>query len=203
MLATFFNSWIKRPTFPADTDVFRTSSGCLNKVTTSYDQTRRIQDVWQKTSNLWRLEDALFTSPWRCPIYNVLKTSFYDVLKTSYLRRLENVRFTSSWKRLIYNVLNTSVLRGLEDVGFTSSWKRPIYNVFKTSDLWRLGDVWFTTSWRRLIYDFLMTYVKRRLWRKQRLHNVKMNYFFSFCIVWNIEKILSVPLRLVLRYEIL
>ena len=155
MLATFFNSWIKRPTFPADTDVFRTSSGCLNKVTTSYDQTRRLQDVWQKTSDLWRLEDALFTSSWRCPIYNVLKTSFYDVLKTSYLRRLENVRlrrlenvsFTTSWIHLFYEVLKTSDLRRLENVLFTTSSRRLIYDVLETSDLRRPEDVWFTTSW--------------------------------------------------------
>ena len=31
--------------FPADTDVFKTSSGRLKEVTTSYDQTRRRQDV--------------------------------------------------------------------------------------------------------------------------------------------------------------
>ena len=36
---------------PADTDVFKTSSGRLKKVTTSYDQTRRRHDVWKKTSH--------------------------------------------------------------------------------------------------------------------------------------------------------
>ena len=155
---------------PADADVLMTSSEHLKKVRTSYDQTRRLHDVWQKTSDLWRLEDVLFTSSGR-PL-------FYDVLKTSDLRRIE-------------------------DVGFTSSWRRPMYNVLKTSDLWRLGDVWFTAFWRRLIYDFLMTYVKRCLWRKQRLHNIKMNYIHLSCIVWNIDNISSVPLRLALRYEIL
>ena len=45
---------------PADTDVFKTSSGCLKKVTTSHDQTRRCQDVWKKTSDLQRPEDVLF-----------------------------------------------------------------------------------------------------------------------------------------------
>ena len=61
--------------YPAETDVFKTSSGCLKKVTTSYDQTRRRRDVWKKTSDLGRLE---------------------DVLKTSYLRRPEDVQFTIS-----------------------------------------------------------------------------------------------------------
>ena len=44
--------------FPADTDVFKTSSGHLKKVTTSYDQTRRRHDVWKKTQDLRRLEDV-------------------------------------------------------------------------------------------------------------------------------------------------
>ena len=43
---------------PADTDVFKTSSGRLKKVTTSYDQTRRRHNVWKKTSNLRRLKDV-------------------------------------------------------------------------------------------------------------------------------------------------
>ena len=47
---------------PADTDVFKTSLGCLKKVTTSYEQTRRRLDVWKKTSDLRRLEDVLLTS---------------------------------------------------------------------------------------------------------------------------------------------
>ena len=34
----------------------------LEKVTTSYDQTRRRHDVLQKTSDLRRLEDVRFTS---------------------------------------------------------------------------------------------------------------------------------------------
>ena len=49
-------------TLPADTDVFKTSSGRLKKVTKSYDQTKRRQDVWKKMSDLRRLENALFTS---------------------------------------------------------------------------------------------------------------------------------------------
>ena len=69
--------------FPADTDVFKTSSGRFKKVTTSYDQTRHRHDVWKMTSDLRRLEDVWFTSSWRRPIY--------DVLKTSNLRRLEDV----------------------------------------------------------------------------------------------------------------
>ena len=42
----------------ADTDVFKTSSGRLEKVTTSYDQARHRQDVWKKTWDLQRLEDV-------------------------------------------------------------------------------------------------------------------------------------------------
>ena len=98
---------------PADTDVFKTSSGRLKKITTSYDQTRRPEDVWQKTSYLRRLEDVGFTSSWRRRIY--------DVLKTSVLWRLEEVRFTSSWRCPIYDVWKTSDLRRLEDVCFTTS----------------------------------------------------------------------------------
>ena len=41
-----------------DTDVFKTSSGLLKKVTTSYDQTRGHHDVWKKTSDLRRPEDV-------------------------------------------------------------------------------------------------------------------------------------------------
>ena len=48
--------------FPADTDVFKTSSGLLKKVTTYLDQTRRRHDVLQKTSDLRRLEDVRLTS---------------------------------------------------------------------------------------------------------------------------------------------
>ena len=140
---------------PADTDVFKTSSGRLKKVTTSYDQTRRLHDVWQKTSDLrrledvwftssnqWSLEDVWFTSSWRRPI---------NVLKTSNLHRLEKVQFfATSWKRLIYDVFGTSDLWRLEDIRFTSSWRSLTYDVLKTSDLRRLEDVWFMTSWRRL-----------------------------------------------------
>ena len=46
--------------YPADTDVFKASSGRLKKVATSYDQTRRHQDVL-KTSDLRRLEDLQYT----------------------------------------------------------------------------------------------------------------------------------------------
>ena len=98
---------------PADTDVFRTSSGRLQKVTTSYDQTRRLHDIWQKTSDLQRLEEVQFTSSWRRPIYYILKTSV--------LRRLKNIWFTTSRRCRIYVVLKTTDLHRLEDVGFTSS----------------------------------------------------------------------------------
>ena len=43
---------------PADTYVFETSSGRLKKIKTSYDQTIRPHHVWQKTSDLRRLEDT-------------------------------------------------------------------------------------------------------------------------------------------------
>ena len=42
-----------------------TFSGGLKKIMTSYDQTKRLHDVWQKTSNLRRLEDVAFASSWR------------------------------------------------------------------------------------------------------------------------------------------
>ena len=58
--ATVNKIWYDSP--PADTDVFKTSLGCLKKVTTSYDHTRRSKDVWKKTSDLRHLEDVLFTS---------------------------------------------------------------------------------------------------------------------------------------------
>ena len=111
---------------PADTNVFKTSSGGLKKVTTSCDQTRHRQDVLQKTFDLKRLENVRFTTSWR--------RLTYVVLKTSDLRRLEDVQFTTSWRHLIY----------------VSSWRCPIYDVLKTFNLWRLEDVRFTTSWRRL-----------------------------------------------------
>ena len=99
--------------FPADTDVFKTSSGRLKKVTTCYDQTRRRHDILQKTSDLRRLQDVWITSSWRRPIY--------DVLKTFDLRRLKDGRFTTSWRSLIYVVLKTFDLRRLEDVCKTTS----------------------------------------------------------------------------------
>ena len=146
-------------TIPADTDVFKTSSGRLKKVTTSYDQTRRRYDVWKMTSDLRLLEDVWFTSSWRRPIYNVLKSLIYDVFRTSGFQRPQDVWFTSSWRRLICDVWKTSdlqrlqdiCLRRFEDVRFTLSWRRPMYNILKTSDLWRIEEVWFMTSWRRLL----------------------------------------------------
>ena len=123
---------------PVDTDVFKTSLGRLKKVATSCDQTRPCHDVWKKTTDLQRLEDAWFTSSWRRPIYNVLKTSN--------LRRLQDVWFMMPWRRLIYIVLKTSNLRLLEDVWFTMSWRRPIYDAFKTSVKWRLCSKVIATS---------------------------------------------------------
>ena len=55
-LVIWKNALIKK--IPADTDVFKTSSGRLKKVTTSYDETRRRHDVWKKTLHLRRLEDG-------------------------------------------------------------------------------------------------------------------------------------------------
>ena len=43
---------------PANTDVFKTSSGRLGKVTTSYDQIRRRQNVWKKRSDIRHLADV-------------------------------------------------------------------------------------------------------------------------------------------------
>ena len=111
-------------TNPADTDVFKTSSGRLKKFTTSYNQTRRPHDVWKKTLDLRHLEDVWFTSCWRWPIY--------DVLKTSDLRRLEDAWFMTSWRRLIYVVLKMSNLAHLENVWFTTSSGLQIYSVLKT-----------------------------------------------------------------------
>ena len=136
-----------------DTDVFKTSSGRLKKVTTSYDQTRRRHDVLQKTSDLRRLEDVRFTSSWRRPIY--------DVLKTSDLRRFEDVRFTTSWRRLIYVFLKTSDLRCLEDVWLTTSWRRLIYDVLKTSVKRRFcSNVVATSIQRRKKWFFLIIFRK-------------------------------------------
>ena len=98
-------------------DVFKTSSGHFKKVTPSYDQARRRQDVWKKTSDLRRLQDVQFTTSWRCLTY--------DVLRTSDLQHLEDIRFTSSSRRLTYDVLRMSDLRRL--------WRCPIYDIFKTS----------------------------------------------------------------------
>ena len=51
-------SFTNYTTYPADTDVFKTSLGRLKKVTTSYDQKDVvIYDVW-KTSYLRRLKDV-------------------------------------------------------------------------------------------------------------------------------------------------
>ena len=77
---------------PADTDVFKMSSGRLKKVRTSYHQTRRRLDVLQKTFNLRRLEDVWLTTSWRRFIYDVLKMSVKqrpcsNVVATSIQRR--------------------------------------------------------------------------------------------------------------------
>ena len=85
------------------TSVFKTSSGRLKKVTTTYDQIRRHHDVWQKTFDLRRLEDARFMTPWRSLIY--------DVWNTSMKRRLEDVLKTSVKRLLCSNVVAKSLQR--------------------------------------------------------------------------------------------
>ena len=136
---------------PANTDVFKTSSGRLKKATTSYDQTRRSQGVWRKLSYLRRPEDVGFTSPWRRQVC--------DVLKTSILWCLEDVWFTMSSRRLIYDVFNTSNLLRLQDVWFTTSWRRVIYDVLRTSVEQRLcSNVVATSTQRRNKWFFLILY---------------------------------------------
>ena len=149
-----FTNFLKTPIFknicerlhlkpvPVDTDVCKTSSGRLKKLTTSYHQTKRCHDIWKKTSDLRRFEEVWLTSSWRRPIY--------DVLKTSDLRRLQDVWLTTSWRRLIYVVLKTSNLVRPGYIWFTTSSGLLICDVSKTSDLRRLDYVQFTTSWRRL-----------------------------------------------------
>ena len=43
---------VEKDNIPADTDIFKTSSGRLKKVMTSYDQTRHRHNVSKKTSHL-------------------------------------------------------------------------------------------------------------------------------------------------------
>ena len=143
---------------PAYTDAFKTSSGRLKKVTTSYDQTRRRNNVWKKMSDLRRLEDVWFTSSWRRPII--------DVLKTSDLRRLEDVWFTSSWRRSISDVLKTSDLWRLENARCTSSWKRPIYDTVKTSVKRRLCSNVEVASMKRWKIWFCLYFVLSEIFRK-------------------------------------
>ena len=113
-------NWFLSIALPADTDVFKTSSERLKKVTK---------------------QDDVTTSGKRRQVY--------DVLQTSDLPRLEDVQFTTSSGRLAYNVLKAPDLQRLQDVWFTTSLRRPIYVVLKTSNLRRLEKVWFMTSWRR------------------------------------------------------
>ena len=93
---------------PGNTDVFKTSSGRLEKVTTSYDQTRRRHEVLQKMSDLRHLDDVWFSTFWRRLIY--------AVLKTPNLHCLEDVQFSMSWRHLINGVLKAFDLRRLEEV---------------------------------------------------------------------------------------
>ena len=55
MAATFLR---EKSTLATNTDVLKTFSGRLKKVKSSYDQTGRSHDVWEKSSDLRRLEDA-------------------------------------------------------------------------------------------------------------------------------------------------
>ena len=105
--------------YPADTGVFKTSSGRLKKVTTSYDQARLHHDVLQKTSILRCLKDVRFTTSWRCLVYVVLKTSD--------LRSFEDVWFTSSWRCPIYDVLKTPAKRRLCSNVVATSIRRKKY----------------------------------------------------------------------------
>ena len=140
----------------ANTDIFKTSSGRLQKVTMCYDQTRRCHDVWKKTLDLRCLEDVWLTLSWRRPIYEVVKTSDLRRLQDN-LRPLENVWFTTSSGRLIYDVLKTSDLRCLEDVQFTTSWRRLISDVLKTSVKRHLcSNVVATSIQRRKKWLFLI-----------------------------------------------
>ena len=83
-----------------DTDVWKTSSGHLKKVTTSYDQTRRhLHDVWQKKSDLYCLENIWLITSSRRLIYDI----------------------SSFWRRRIYLALRTSDLWRSEDAWFTTS----------------------------------------------------------------------------------
>ena len=112
-----------------------------------------------------------------------------DVLKRSRcLTTKHDVVTTSGKRRHIYDVLKVSNLWRLESFWFTTSWRGPIYVVLKTSDLRRLEDARYTSSWKRPINDVLKTSVKPRL-----CSNFERNGFFLFFIVWNIQKILNVP----------
>ena len=154
----------------ADTDVSKTSSGCLEKVATSYDQLPR------------RLEkDVGFMTSWRRVIY--------VVLKMPNLPRLEDVCFTTSSGCVINDVLKMSDLYHHEDVQFGTSWKRLIYYVLTTSDLCRLEDVQLTICWRRLIYAVLKTSIKGYLWqRRSNVYTTSKGMIFSYFVLCEIFK---------------
>ena len=117
--------------YPADTDVFKTSSGFVTS--------------WRRL-----VCDVLKTS-WRRWIYVFLETSD--------LRRLEDVWFMTSWRRRIYVFLKTSDLRCLEDVCFTASWRRLIYDVLKTSVERHLcSNIVATSTLRQNKWFFLILY---------------------------------------------
>ena len=170
---------------------------------------RRLQDVLKRSRRLTTKSDVvktsgksvLFTSSWRRPIYDVLKTSdlqrlkdvwfktswrrpIYVVLMTSNLRRLEDVWFTTSGGSLIYNSLKTSDFRCLEEVQFTTSSGRLIYDVFRTSNFLRLEDVRFASSWRRPIYDVFKTSVKQRLCSNVVVTSIQRQKKWFFLILY-------------------
>ena len=144
--------------YPADTDVFKTSSGRIIKVTTPYYQTRSRYDVWKKTSDLRRFEDVWFTTSWRLLIY--------DVFRTSGLQRPEDVWFKSSWRRPIWDVLKEYDLQRLQDVWFMTSWRRLVYDVLKTSVKRRLCSNVVVTSIQRRKKLFFFYFVLCEIFRK-------------------------------------
>ena len=157
----------------------------------SFCVTMLLQDVLKRPWRLTTKQDVVTTPGKRRRIYNVLKTSNLRSLEDVWFP--EDIWFTSSWKCWICDVLKTSDLRHLHDVWFMTSCRRPIYIFLQTSNLQCLEDVWFTTSWRRLIYDVLKMSLKRCLYSNVIVTSIQRRRKWLFCTVWNIQKILSVP----------
>ena len=126
---------------PADTDVFKTSSERLKKVTTSYNQTRH-RHVWKKTLDLRRFEDVWFTSSWKRQIDNVLKTSdlwrLEVVCKTTFVKLRRSDVSTTSKKKMIFSYFVLSeIFRKFE--------------VFEFRLVFRYGILYKSMDW--FIYD--------------------------------------------------